>query len=719
MFYCYDSKKLLWICFLQILLLFFPSATCFGQKGHLLACPTLSVNDSGSVDCFNQLSLYYIDAGKKDSALYYAQLAVNQAKRLNYYRGIAISFSRQSQVAKHFDDNFPESERLAKEGLLWFAGSLNKAGIDTLYRSLIYSIFAQSKFEEALHYTKQLYGFAKQKNDSSAAFAALTWMFSIYRQSGDYEKGFLYAQQKYEMAVKAKNQIWIYSSLYHLAQVFALVGDYPNALAYFHKCRQMDDEETRKWLVASDNDVWFKMEFTEVFSHLGRFDSAWHYYRLFRPEKEVYKRVWWVSTGECYLLQKEYRKALQNLQLGLAGHRKLNDQNEVMRALLDIGKAYLGLNNHSAALKYGREGLQIAVQTKARQYTMDGYQILSAVFDRLHQSDSANFYFRQYAQMKEEVLNDQVKAKFAAYTYEQKIALLGKEKLIHQQQVRIQQQQLKQKSLITEMLIGGIIAILLLGVIVMRNNLLKRKNEAHRREMAENDLRLQKLESEKAKAELLHQKAALEMQALRTQMNPHFIFNSLNSINRFILQNNRLRASEYLTKFSRLIRMILQNSQCPLISLESELEALNLYLELEALRFAYHFDYKVSTTDDLDVSVLKVPPLIIQPFVENAIWHGLMHKEETGQLDVEIWQEGKRLCCKVTDNGIGRKQSTSLKSKTATLHQSMGLEITAHRIALIQSVMVKESPILINDLIDPEGKAAGTEVILQLPLIYD
>jgi hypothetical protein len=481
----------------------------------------------------------------------------------------------------------------------------------------------------------------------------------------------------------------------------------------------MEDDETKKWLNISDNDIWFKMEFAEVFSQMGQFDSAWHYYNLFRPAKEVYKRVWWVSTGECHLLQKNYHQALQNLQLGLAEHRKLNDQNEVMRALSDIGKAHLGLNNNTKALRYGQEGLQIALQTKAKQYIRDGYQILSSVYDRLQMPDSANFYFRLYIAMKEEVLNDVGKAKFAAYEYEQKIALLEKERFIHQQQVQIHQQLLRQKSLITEMLIGAIVAFLLIGLIILRNIMLKRRNEAHRREIAENDLNMQKLESEKTKARLLHQKTELEMQALRAQMNPHFIFNSLNSINRFILQNNRLMASEFLTKFSRLVRLILQNSQASMITLESELECLGLYLELEALRFNYHFEYKISLSEDLDLSLLKVPPLIIQPYVENAIWHGLMHKEEKGQLDVELWQDGEELYIKIADNGVGREQASALKSKTATKHKSVGLEITVNRIAMLRSETTNKSPVVINDLVEPDGAAAGTEVILQLPTIYD
>jgi len=232
-------------------------------------------------------------------------------------------------------------------------------------------------------------------------------------------------------------------------------------------------------------------------------------------------------------------------------------------------------------------------------------------------------------------------------------------------------------------------------------------------------LQLERSEKEIQVAELKQKATELEMQALRAQMNPHFIFNSLNSINRFILQNDRAQASEYLTKFSKLVRMILQNSQASFITLEGELEALGLYLEMEALRFNYHFNYKISVPKDLDTEELKVPPLIIQPYVENAIWHGLMHKEEKGDLDIEVSQELDHIYFKVTDNGIGRKRASELASKSATKHKSMGLKITAHRIAMMQNSNGSESPVKINDLVNPDGTAAGTEVIIKMPVIYD
>jgi hypothetical protein len=220
-------------------------------------------------------------------------------------------------------------------------------------------------------------------------------------------------------------------------------------------------------------------------------------------------------------------------------------------------------------------------------------------------------------------------------------------------------------------------------------------------------------------AELQQQRTEMEMQALRAQMNPHFIFNSLNSINRFILQNDRAQASEYLTKFSKLVRMILQNSQASLITLESELESLDLYLNLESLRFNYHFDYNITIPKDLDKEVLQVPPLILQPYVENAIWHGLMHKEEKGHLDIDISENDDHLFLKIKDNGVGRAKAKALSSKSATKHKSMGLRITENRIAILQKNGSQESPVTIHDLTSDDGTATGTEVIIKMPLIYD
>jgi LytS/YehU family sensor histidine kinase len=140
------------------------------------------------------------------------------------------------------------------------------------------------------------------------------------------------------------------------------------------------------------------------------------------------------------------------------------------------------------------------------------------------------------------------------------------------------------------------------------------------------------------------------------------------------------------------------------------------YHELEALRFDHHFEYKITVDDDLETDVIKVPPLIIQPYAENAIWHGLMHKEEKGYLEIELYQQDNLLWCTITDDGIGRRRAAEFKDKSGK-HRSMGMKITKSRIAMMQNLNGSNKSVETKDLVHPDGSAAGTEVLLKIPLV--
>jgi ligand-binding sensor domain-containing protein/anti-sigma regulatory factor (Ser/Thr protein kinase) len=226
-------------------------------------------------------------------------------------------------------------------------------------------------------------------------------------------------------------------------------------------------------------------------------------------------------------------------------------------------------------------------------------------------------------------------------------------------------------------------------------------------------LQLDRSEKVTQLAELQQQKAELEMQALRAQMNPHFIFNCLSSINRFILKNEPDTASDYLTKFSRLIRMVLNNSRKTAILLEDELEMLRLYLDLERLRFKNAFDYSITFYNNFDAASVFIPPLLLQPFAENAIWHGLMHKAGKGHLEIAFALDDNTLNCFIMDDGVGRKNAEALKSKSAESQKSMGMQITAQRIALLNRNM-KQTFFEIEDLFNKNGEATGTKVTLKI-----
>lgn len=211
--------------------------------------------------------------------------------------------------------------------------------------------------------------------------------------------------------------------------------------------------------------------------------------------------------------------------------------------------------------------------------------------------------------------------------------------------------------------------------------------------------------------------AETEMQALRAQMNPHFIFNSLNSIENFMLKNDKEQASDYFGKFASLIRMILESSRNERVPFEKDMEALQGYVELELLRFDHRFIYRTFIDPALLKGEYSVPPLLIQPYVENAIVHGLAQSEREGlQLTVAAVLEDEYLIYTIEDNGIGRTKAGSYKESRAG-HNSMGLHITSERISILNHQQQAGAEVVITDLYDEAGEASGTLVRLKLKAV--
>jgi hypothetical protein len=231
--------------------------------------------------------------------------------------------------------------------------------------------------------------------------------------------------------------------------------------------------------------------------------------------------------------------------------------------------------------------------------------------------------------------------------------------------------------------------------------------------------RISKVKREETlKRDFENQLAQVRMNLLRTQMNPHFLFNCLNSINSFILKNDRQNASGYLTKFSRLMRLILDNSRNEWVTLESELKAIELYVQLESLRFNHAFTYAIHISEEMDAGNIILPPMLIQPYVENAIWHGLMYRKEPGgMLTVDIKEMNDLIEVVIIDNGVGRAASEALKSKSALQQKSYGMKITSERMRVVNVAYQINAHAAINDRVDADGQVAGTEVVLTLKKI--
>jgi LytS/YehU family sensor histidine kinase len=215
------------------------------------------------------------------------------------------------------------------------------------------------------------------------------------------------------------------------------------------------------------------------------------------------------------------------------------------------------------------------------------------------------------------------------------------------------------------------------------------------------------------------------MIALRAQMNPHFIFNSLNSIQHFITIREKEEALNYLSKFSKLIRRILENSRENTVSISNELQLLELYIQLEQLRFTNKFDYHIVVDKNLDTENTEIPPLLIQPYIENAILHGLINKNGKGDLWLSLEKNNGLLICKIEDNGIGRARSLEIEQRKVSRHKSLGIKVTDERISTLSTLLDYKMEVVIEDLYEPNHAAeetsrpAGTRVTISIPFKED
>lgn len=209
--------------------------------------------------------------------------------------------------------------------------------------------------------------------------------------------------------------------------------------------------------------------------------------------------------------------------------------------------------------------------------------------------------------------------------------------------------------------------------------------------------------------------AEIRLTSLRTQLNPHFLFNSINSINNFIIRKDNQQASLYLNVFSKLIRQIFEYSHSEWITLEKEIQLLELYIELERLRFENKFISSITVNDTLNPQQVLIPPLLIQPFVENAIWHGLLYRDgDTGELNIRFWRTNERLFAGIEDNGIGRDMAARLKGKHAPEVKKSGLALSDERISLMNEMYSSGISYTVSDLIDDQNNSGGTRVVLSM-----
>lgn len=356
-----------------------------------------------------------------------------------------------------------------------------------------------------------------------------------------------------------------------------------------------------------------------------------------------------------------------------------------------IGNAYYLQNDMESAIPYYEKSIEEADKKEDLDVKMDATRKLSEAHLRAGNTEKAiayseaynNVVDQQYAKKIQEISQA---ARFSRNIAEQqnRITSLESDRALSRSKYELTQEQNKSQQIIIYSLIGGLVLLLITGYLMFKY--IKQQRLA-------NNL--------------------LALKSLRSQMNPHFIFNALNSVNTFIATNDERTANKYLTDFSKLMRAVLENSEEDFIPLKKEVELLNLYTQLEHFRFQDKFDYSIDVDETIDVEDYQIPPMLLQPYIENAVWHGLRYKTEKGHLHIYIQPKSKdEITITIADNGIGRERSKALKTDHQKKQNSKGMNNIKKRVAILNEMYKDKVDVTISDF--QESEDVGTKVVVTL-----
>lgn len=522
-------------------------------------------------------------------------------------------------------------------------------------------------------------------NNKRGESVALTNIGINYMLMRAYDKALTYLYASLRLSEELGNQDDITNSYQNIAAVLSSLGRDQEAKAYRLKILEYG-RQTNNWYKV----LYAAGSIAGNYKNLGMLDSALHYELLaYETAKQAGNKVFegrlLRSLSRTAILQGEYEKGLDYAQEALA----LTDTSHYLDMAFVYNydaEAKFGLGRIEEAFESAYRGLAYAELDKHVVSLNNAYFQLYEFFKKRNQAEEALEYHELYKQMQDSIYNQEKEEKVQNLEVIYRTAEKESEILRLQQETQIQELQLRQRSLWLLLLGGGAILLGALGYFVYRQRHLRQE--------------FQLMQS--------------EQRLLRTQMNPHFFFHALSSIQQFILKEaDKREVVLYLSKFSRLMRNVLEGSRTESVSLGSEIESISHYIELQQLRYGDRFDFSLHVDEELDPEEWSFPPMLLQPVVENAIEHGLIPKKGEGELHLTFKRKAEQLQVVVVDNGIGRKETVP---GSQPYRKSVALEVMKDRIALMNRREKPKASFDIIDLQDDHGEAAGTKVVFHLPL---
>ncbi len=540
---------------------------------------------------------------------------------------------------------------------------------------------ALDHFTRAQRELKALQGSEHRTRIDNALARAYASAGVVYSEQNNYSR----ALEQYFKALKTYQKTGhrqgIAKAYNNIAVVYKSEGNFEKALSYLEKAygiqRAIGEQSAPVTLT----------NLGAIYAQMGNGLKALEYYKkaekMFTADNKRGQALLYNYLGDYFRTVRQPAPAREYYSKAIALYRALDNRFGTALVLYNTALLEDALGNTSGALALAVESLGLATAIGTLDQIAQSEKLASDLYAKLGEPTQALAHFKAYVSAKDSLENrENAKKSVRAemdFEYEKKEALYKEQAKRHQQ-------------FLLFLIIGG---LLLLTLIFVTYNRLQIKRR----------LTLQK------------EVAEYEQKALHLQMNPHFVFNCLGSISSFIVQNGTDSAIRYLSKFSKLMRLTLEYSKGSLIPIDKEIEGLRNYLELEQLRFNQKFHFAISASGEIEDD-MALPPLLIQPFVENAILHGMVPKEGEGSIKVRFDVRGNQLVCMITDDGIGYQKSRALKEKSVTAHQSMALDITKKRLEMMEATTSQSAQVTIEETKDGNGQPTGTRVTISLPIQY-
>jgi tetratricopeptide (TPR) repeat protein len=524
--------------------------------------------------------------------------------------------------------------------------------------------------------------------DSAAIGITFNGLGIDYHNSGKYLEAIEQYKSSYKIAEKLSNKDGLCFATNNIGIIYEDWGKYDLALEYYLAALNIAKE------LGDQSNIGITLQNAGVASFkLGNYNQALGYLEQslevslkIGDDKGIFNTF--INTGEIFVKLGNIESAIENFEKAMESAMESENKIDLATADLRLGESYSISGQAARAEPYLRYALLLAKETGETNLIKDANKALSDFFVKSGDYKSAYQSYLEYATIKDTIYNRDSRREISEMQtlYE----LDKKEKEIEIQNLKIGRQKAQ-----FYFIISGVAVLVVLTLLFFNRYKLKQKHY---------------------RTELERKNIDIEQRLLRTQMNPHFIFNSLNSINCFIAINNPESAQSYLTKFARLMRYILENSRKAFVPVADEVNTLQLNMELEQLRFDNRFSFEINLDDAIDTENTFIPPMLIQPFIENAIIHGLANKQGAGKLLVDLKKNGELISCSIQDNGIGRGKAMEIKAKSGKAKQkSLGMQVTKERLDILNEKSKEKIAFQIIDLTDETGNPAGTRVELTIP----